>query len=117
MFVAFACPWAHRTLLTRALKGLEDAISVTVVHPIWQKTRPELDDHRGWVFSDPNGEPFRNTEGRGGPFPPSFEGAEPDPFYKSKTIREYYERAGDTEGKYTVPILWDKKLNTIVSNE
>jgi putative glutathione S-transferase len=117
LFVAYACPWAHRTLMVRALKGLEDTLSVTVVHPIWQKTRPEEDDHKGWIFGKPDGESFANADGRGGPFPASFDGNDPDPFYSSKNVREYYERAGDTEGKYSVPILWDKKLNTIVSNE
>jgi putative glutathione S-transferase len=117
LFVAYACPWAHRTLMVRALKGLEDTLSVTVVHPIWKKTRPGEDDHKGWIFGDPDGEPFANTDGRGGPFPASMDGNDADPFYNSKNLREYYERAGDTEGKYSVPILWDKKLKTIVSNE
>jgi putative glutathione S-transferase len=105
--------------MVRALKGLEDVISVAVVHPTWRKTKPDDDDdkHTGWVFGDPTGEPFSNSIGLGGPFPPAFPGNEPDPIFKSYSIRELYERAGDTNGKYTVPVLWDKKLNTIVNNE
>lgn len=119
LFVSYACPWAHRALIVRALKGLEDVISVTVVHPTWQHTKPGEDDHghTGWVFGSPEGEPFPNSEGRGGPFDPSLPETEPDPIYNSFSIRELYERAGDTSGKYSVPVLWDKKLGTIVSNE
>lgn len=117
LYVAYACPWAHRTLMVRALKGLEDAVSVTVVHPTWQKTRPEVDEHAGWIFGDPNGSPIRNNDGNGGPFPAAYPGNEPDPIGNAKSIREVYERANDENGKYSVPVLWDKKLNTIVSNE
>jgi glutathionyl-hydroquinone reductase len=118
LFVAYACPWAHRTLIVRAIKGLEDVISATVVHPIWQKTRPDLDTHTGWVFGHPDGTPITsNSAGFGGPFPPSFPGNEPEPFFGAATIRELYEKAEDQDGKYTVPILWDKEKNTIVSNE
>ena len=117
LIVAYACPWAHRTLMTRALKGLEDVISISVVHPVWQKTRPGEDDHRGWIFGNPNGTNLTNSEGRGGPFPAAYEGNEVDPLFGHQSVRDFYDHAGDTEGKYTVPILWDKKLNTIVSNE
>ena len=118
-YVAYACPWAHRTLMVRALKGLEDAISITVVHPTWQKTKPNdsSDKHCGWVFGNPSGMPLTNTINLGGPFPPAYPGNEPDPVFHSFSVRELYERAGDIDGKYTVPILWDKKLNTIVNNE
>jgi putative glutathione S-transferase len=114
LFVAYACPWAHRSLMTRAIKGLEDVISFTVVHPVWRRTRPGEDEHTGWVFGDPNGEPMTNAAGEGGPFPPAYPGNEPEPFLNAKTIRELYELAADTDGKFTVPILWDKKQNTIV---
>ena len=118
MFIAYACPWAHRALIVRALKGLEDTISVTVVHPIWQKTKDNPEDtHCGWIFGNPNGEPLTNNIGLGGPFPASFEGNEPEPFYGSYSIRDLYEKAGDKDGKFTVPIIWDKKQNTIVNNE
>lgn len=93
-------------------------IPVTVVMPVWKKTKDDPNDHHtGWVFADPNGEPYRNSIGLGGPFPASYPENEPEPFYNAKSVRELYERAGDKDGKYTVPILWDKKKNTIVSNE
>lgn len=105
--------------MMRGLKGLEDSISVTIVHPTWQRTAGDLveDMHSGWVFADPSGPPLTNSMGAGGPFPASYPGNEPDPILGAKSIRQVYEKAGDTNGKYTVPILWDKKLNTIVSNE
>jgi putative glutathione S-transferase len=106
-------------LITRAVKGLEDVISVTIVMPIWKKTKPDnlKDNHNGWTFAEPDGQPYKNTKGLGGPFPASYPQNEPEPFHGAKTVRELYEKAGDTDGKYTVPMLWDKKLNTIVSNE
>lgn len=105
--------------MVRALKGLEDVISVTVVHPTWKKTRPDDPDdmHNGWFFADFNGEPFRNTIGLGGPFPPTFPECEPDPTHDFQYVRDIYEFAGDTARTYSVPILWDKKLHTIVNNE
>lgn len=121
LFVAGACPWAHRTLIVRSLKGLEDAISVTTVHPTWRKTRPDDDEdkHCGWVFgaAEDNKDTFTNSLGLGGPFPLHMTGCEPNPLFESATVRDIYEKAKDTEGKYTVPILWDKKKETIVSNE
>lgn len=121
LFVAAACPWAHRAMITRAVKGLEDCISFTVVHPTWRKTKPddEQDKHCGWVFGahKDNQETFTNSLGLGGPFPLHMAGCEPNPLFKSFSIRDVYEKAKDTEGKYTVPILWDKKKETIVSNE
>ena len=122
LFVAYACPWANRALIVRAMKGLEDVIGYTAVHPTWVKTKPDdpTDKHTGWRFcSTPEDEepPFQNSIGQGGPFSPTVEGCEPNPLFDSYTVRDIYEQANDTDGKYTVPILWDKKLHTIVSNE
>ncbi|GKY93290.1 hypothetical protein MPSEU_000296500 [Mayamaea pseudoterrestris] len=117
LYVAYACPWAHRTLITRAVKGLGDVISVTVVHPTWQKTRPGQDEHTGWVFGQKDAEPFKNSAGNGGPIPAWFPDNEPDPFGGAKSIRDIYEAADDKDGKYSVPVLWDKQKKTIVSNE
>ena len=105
-------------MLTRALKGLEDTISVSIVHPIWQPTRPGKDNHRGWIFGNPKSDDkLANADGRGGPFPAAYEGNNVDPLFGFRSVRDFYDHAGDMEGKYSVPILWDKKLNTIVNNE
>jgi glutathionyl-hydroquinone reductase len=98
LYIAAACPWAHRTLIVCYLKGLEDCISVTMVHPTWQKTsRDPSDSHYGWVFGNPDSnEKWTNTKGLGGPFPPCYPGTDPDPNVGATTIRELYERAGDT---------------------
>jgi putative glutathione S-transferase len=119
IYAAYACPWAHRTLMVRALKGLQDVISVSYVMPIFQKTKPDdpNDTHYGWMFADPEGEPQPNAIGLGGPFPASYPENDPDPIFNAKSVREIYEHVGDTVEKYTVPILFDKKLKTIVSNE
>jgi glutathionyl-hydroquinone reductase len=120
LIVAMACPWAHRTLITRSMKGLQDCISISVVHPIWQRTKPDVegDKHRGWVFGHAFGDkPMKNAEGRGGPFPSAYPGNDPDPLFGFSTVRDFYEFSNDSEGKYTVPVLFDKKTNTIVSNE
>jgi putative glutathione S-transferase len=118
LFASYACPGSHRALIVRALKGLEDVVSVTIVHPIWRLTKEGTsEEQRGWVFGSSKGEPFFNTAGRGGPFPPDFPGSEPDPFFDSFSIRDIYDEAGDTTGKYTVPLLWDKVGKTIVNNE
>lgn len=113
LYVSYACPWANRCLAVRALKGLEDAISFTTVHPVWQFTRPEVDQHAGWVFTEPN-KVLKTVNGCGS-F--SFEDTEIDPVNGCKSIRELYELAGDTFQKYSVPVLWDKKTSTIVNNE
>ena len=119
LYASYACPGSHRALIVRALKGLEDCITVTIVHPTWRHTNrsDSRDKHRGWVFGDPNGKPFHNTAGRGGPFPPAYYGNEADPILGAYSVRELYESAGDTSGKYTIPLLWDKQLGTIVNNE
>jgi glutathionyl-hydroquinone reductase len=94
LYVSLACPWAHRTLIFRALKGLEDAISVSVVHPHM------LDN--GWEFAPCEAGDF--TAG--------------DPLHDSNFLYEIYLRAKpDYTGRVTVPVLWDRERNTIVSNE
>ncbi len=91
LYVSYACPWAHRTLIFRVLKKLEPMISVSVVDP-------RMGDE-GWVFGD---------------FPDST----PDHVLGKKRLYEVYLAAKpDYSGRVTVPILWDKKRGTIVSNE
>lgn len=104
LYVSYACPWAHRTLILRKLKGLEDAISISVVHPTWAKTR-ENEEHLGWILKDPNDPPVTNQLGFGS-F--SCEDCIPDPNCNAKTIRDLYEMSKDTIGKYSVPVLFDK---------
>ncbi|XP_038893698.1 glutathionyl-hydroquinone reductase YqjG isoform X1 [Benincasa hispida] len=102
LYVSYACPWASRCLAYLKIKGLDKAISFTSVKPIWERTK-DSDDHMGWVF------PTSDTEEPG---------AEPDPLNGVRSIRELYELASTNySGKYTVPVLWDKKLKTIVNNE
>ncbi|WP_128478660.1 glutathione S-transferase family protein [Halorussus pelagicus] len=92
LYVSLACPWAHRTLVTRTLKGLEDAISVSVVEP--------YRENDGWEFS------------------PDKEGCTEDHINGFDYLRETYV-AADSEftGRVTVPVLWDKQKETIVNNE
>ena len=92
LYVAAACPWAHRTLIFRALKGLAPHISVDVVHP------DMLAD--GWHFAT------------------DFDGATGDSLFGSTFLRDIYAKADPNfTGRVTVPILWDKETGTIVSNE
>ncbi|MDV4168773.1 glutathione S-transferase family protein [Rhodovulum sp. FJ3] len=92
LYVSYACPWAHRTLIFRALKGLEDHITVSVVHP------DMLDD--GWTFET------------------DFAGTTGDDLFGKPFLRDIYTQAQpDVSGRVTVPILWDKKTGQIVSNE
>ncbi|WP_380054790.1 glutathione S-transferase family protein [Falsihalocynthiibacter sp. SS001] len=92
LYVSYACPWAHRTLVFRAIKELTDHISVSVVHP------DMLGD--GWTFSQ------------------DFEGATGDTLYDLRFARDIYIKAQpNVSGRVTVPILWDKERKTIVSNE
>jgi putative glutathione S-transferase len=92
LYVSLACPWAHRTLIFRALKGLEGLIDVSVVHP------DMLDD--GWTFAT------------------DFDGATGDTLHGAGFMREVYTRANPkVSGRVTVPVLWDKQRETIVSNE
>ncbi len=92
LYVSHACPWAHRTLIFRTLKGLQDHIDVSVVHP------DMLTD--GWTFST------------------DFDGATGDTQFGLPFLRDIYLRADPAiSTRVTVPILWDKQTQTIVSNE
>lgn len=92
LYVSYACPWAHRALIMRALKGLEDHVSVSVVHP-------EMLD-RGWELRR------------------DFPGATGDHLYGKEYLYEIYVHAqDDVSTSCTVPILWDRKHETIVNNE
>ena len=91
LYVSYACPWAHRTLIFRALKGLERLIDVSVVN--WRM----LD--QGWTFADQPG-------------------VIPDPIFGAQFLHQIYTAAqADYTGRVTVPVLWDKQTGTIVSNE
>jgi len=91
LYVSLACPWAHRTLIVRALKGLDDMIGVSAVH--W------LMLGEGWTFAD-------------GP------GVIPDTVNHANHLHEVYTAADPHySGRVTVPVLWDKARGTIVSNE
>jgi putative glutathione S-transferase len=91
LYVSLACPWAHRTLIFRKLKKLEGAISVNIVDPYMRK--------HGWVFG-------------------ATPGATPDELFGSEYLYQIYQCAKpDYTGRVTVPVLWDKQLGTIVSNE
>lgn len=92
LYVSLACPWAHRTLIFRAIKGLTDHIGVSVVHP------DMLSD--GWTFD------------------PDFPGATGDTLYGLPFARDIYLKADPkASGRVTVPILWDTQRETVVSNE
>ncbi len=91
LYVSLACPWAHRTLIMRALKGLEEAISVSVVHWLMRE--------QGWTFAE-------------GP------GTVPDTVNGAAFLHQVYTAADPRyTGRATVPVLWDKRSGTIVSNE
>ena len=91
LYVSLACPWAHRTLIYRKLKGLEDMISMSVVNAFM--------GDEGWTFNPGKG-------------------VIADPIFNATHLYNIYTAAqADYTGRVTVPILWDKKTNTIVSNE
>jgi putative glutathione S-transferase len=91
LFVGLACPWAHRVLIVRALKNLEELLPVSVVH--WH-----MGEH-GWTFAE-------------GP------GVIPDPVLGADYLYELYQKADSAfTGRVTVPVLWDRKTDTIVNNE
>ena len=91
LYVSLACPWASRTLMIRTLKGLEDMISISVVHPLMLE--------HGWTFE----------EG---------EGVIGDPIFQVRYLHQVYTAVEpDYTGRVTVPVLFDKKTKTIVNNE
>ncbi|OUS05123.1 glutathione-dependent reductase [Rhodobacterales bacterium 52_120_T64] len=91
LYVSLACPWAHRTLIFRALKALEETISISIVH--WYMA------DQGWTFQ-------------------AGDGTVPDTVNGSEFMYQVYTAAQpDYSGRVTVPVLWDKKTKTIVSNE
>ena len=92
LYVCLACPWAHRTLIFRALKGLTPHIDVSAVHPDMLT--------EGWEFRT------------------DFPGATGDRLFGLRYLRDIYLKADPhASGRVTVPVLWDKKTGTIVSNE
>ncbi|KAL2919048.1 S-glutathionyl-(chloro)hydroquinone reductase [Polyrhizophydium stewartii] len=95
LYVSTACPWAHRTLVVRALKGLEDVLPVSIVD--WH-----LASDKGWHFSDAATTP----------------GAIPDTVNGFAYLHELYFKADpEYSARFTVPVLWDKQLGTVVNNE
>ncbi len=92
LYVSLACPWAHRTLIFRKLKELDTLIDVSVVSP-------KMPDETGWNFD-------------------KAEGSTGDALFGKETMWQVYTQADpDYTGRVTVPVLWDKKTGTIVSNE
>ena len=90
LYVSLACPWAHRTIILRKLKGLEETIGMTVVDPVR--------DERGWAFRDGDG----HSE---------------DPVNGFRFLSEAYAATDSGfDGRVTVPVLWDKKTKRIVTN-
>ncbi|KAG7395036.1 hypothetical protein PHYBOEH_004363 [Phytophthora boehmeriae] len=116
LYVTYSCPFACRALAARNLLGLEDIIGVSVAHPIHQRTRPDddKDQHLGWVFVDPDTTP--TVVGFNGKEYPTA-GCTPDTINHVKFVRELYEKVDPTPRKFSVPVLWDKKTNTIVSEQ
>jgi len=91
LYISHACPWAHRTMIFRALKGLNEVITVDVVHPLMPAT--------SWQFGE-------------------FPGSTPDTVNGQSNMKEVYQIAdANFAGVVTVPVLWDKKRKTIVNNE
>ncbi len=91
LYVSLACPWAHRAVIVRMLKGLEEVVSMSVLDPIR--------DERGWAFRD-------------------VPGAEPDPVNGFSFLSQAYDATDPAyDGRISVPVLWDRETRRIVSNE
>lgn len=92
LYISYACPWAHRTLIFRQLKGLEDYITVSAVHPYMLEN--------GWTFEKDE------------------HGANGDDLFDNDFMHQIYTKnKSDYTGRVTVPVLWDKQQQCIVSNE
>ncbi|KAG2533363.1 hypothetical protein JM18_000196 [Phytophthora kernoviae] len=117
LYISLACPWAHRCLMTLYMKGLQDIIGLSIVHPVFQRTRPNdpEDKHMSWAFADPKTTPW--LPGPSGLGEYSSEGAIPDTVNNVQYVRDLYEMCSKGNTRYTVPVLWDKTKKTIVSNE
>ena len=91
LYVSLACPWAHRAIIVRKLKGLEEAVTMSVLDPVR--------DERSWAFRD-------------------VPGAEPDPVNDFRFLREAYEASvPGWDGHVSVPVLWDREEGRIVNHE
>ncbi|HJT79939.1 MAG TPA: glutathione S-transferase family protein, partial [Chthoniobacterales bacterium] len=98
LYISLACPWASRTLIVRNLKGLEDAIGLTIVDPIR--------DEKGWAFRDPSGN-----------IPPGVPFESTDPVNGFHYLREAYAATDpEFDERVTVPVLWDRDTKKIVNN-
>src|SRR6266853_327160 len=98
LYVSLACPWASRTIIFRKLKGLEDAIGMTIVDPIR--------DEKGWAFRDPSGK-----------IPPGLPFESTDPINGFQFLSEAYKATDPHfDQRVTVPVLWDKQTKRIVNN-
>nr|WP_207123978.1 glutathione S-transferase family protein [Halorhodospira abdelmalekii] len=92
LYVSLACPWAHRVLIARKLKGLESAVGLSVVHPLMR--------NQGWELRD------------------DFPGATGDPILGARYLREIYTAAEpQATTRVSVPVLWDQQRRTVVNNE
>src|SRR5437016_8388246 len=98
LYVSLACPWASRTVIFRKLKGLEEAIGMTIVDPIR--------DEKGWAFRNPSGK-----------IPPGAPFESTDPVNGFQFLSESYKTTDpDFDERVTVPVLWDKQTRRIVNN-
>ncbi|KAG9010463.1 S-glutathionyl-(chloro)hydroquinone reductase [Tulasnella sp. JGI-2019a] len=96
LFISYGCPWANRATIVRQLKGLQDFIGITVVSPVLTA--------KGWAFQKAAEKEVAGTED--------------DPLNGCSHIREYYFKVNpEYDGRFTVPLLWDKKSESIVNNE
>lgn len=117
LYVSMACPMACSVLAAINLKNLQEFVTVVVAHPVFRRTRPgdPADQHNGWTFVDPRNTPV--VAGPTGLGQYSTRGCTPDPLYNAASVRELYERGCSHRGCFTVPLLWDAKSQSIVSNE